>query len=325
MSSIRSRALVLTAGLGSRLRPLTLDVPKPLLPVLGRPLIFHTLDCLRGIGCEAVVLNLHHLGERVSAAVGERFVDLPVTYSREPTLLGTLGGIVAVKEFLVDCDVALVVNGDSLCDWPLEGLIERHLSAAAEATLFVHTAADPNEFGGVGVREGTLVSLPPDRVPADARPRVFAGAHAFKPELIQSLEAGLPDLVPHLYRPMLTSGRSLAAFEAQPPWHDLGTPERYLAAVLDWVGESGWAAPSAQVDGSSQFIESVAEDGCRVAARARIEGSLLLQNSRIGEHASLRRALVGPGVVVPDGCRIENAMLTRNAAGGFDERPLEIG
>ena len=94
------RALVLAAGLGERLRPLTEFLPKPLLPVAGRPVAGHTLRALRKVGCEAAALNLHHLGDMVRSALGESYEGLPLTYSVEPRLLGTLGPLFALRDFL---------------------------------------------------------------------------------------------------------------------------------------------------------------------------------------------------------------------------------
>jgi mannose-1-phosphate guanylyltransferase len=317
LSSICVRALVLTAGVGSRLRPLTHEIPKALLPVLGSPLVFRTLDCLRAIGCEEVVLNLHHLGDQISAAVGDQYDDMPVRYSREVELLGTLGGIAAVKEFLSDCDVALVVNGDSLCEWPLSGLIERHLEADCPATLFVTPHADAAAFGGVGVRGGDLVSLPPDAVPDTAVARVFAGAHALRPDLIRGVEKGKPDLIPHLYRPLLVRGERLAVYEASPPWHDLGTPARYLDAMIDWAGETGWSSHEVSIAQSATIERSVIEGVSRIADGAEIHQSLLLDGCSVGEGATLVRTIIGPGVEIPAGTEIENTllMLDRGASG----------
>src|SRR6187402_2776161 len=118
----RLRALVLAAGRGERLRPLTATLPKPLLPVAGRPLLAWTLERLRAAGCEAVAINLHHLGGQIREQFGDRFRGLPLVWSEETELLGTAGALPPLREFLSAADRVLVVNGDSLCRWPLETL-----------------------------------------------------------------------------------------------------------------------------------------------------------------------------------------------------------
>lgn len=321
LSEIRSRALVLTAGIGSRLRPLTLELPKALLPVLGKTLISRTLSCLKQAGCEAAVLNLHHLGEQIPASLGDQYDEMPLHFSREPSLLGTLGGIAAVKDFLSDCDVALVINGDSLCEWPIGELIGRHLESGASATLLVTSRADPEAFGGVGVLDGFLASLPPEAVPDGAASRVFAGAHAWQPELVRSVVSGRPDLIPHLYRPLLDSRVPMAVHETDRPWHDLGTPARYLVAVLAWSGGSGWSSSSAAISDSAKVEHSVIEDSCRIGAGAVVRESLLMPGSQVGEGAEVVGTIVGPGAKIVPGTQVENLLLTRQP-GEASGRPV---
>lgn len=126
MSRPRRRALVLAAGFGRRLRPLTAALPKPLLPVAGRPLVAWTLDALVAAGCEGIALNLHHQGEAIAAALGTHHRGVPLHYSREPEILGTLGAVWPLRDFLAAADEVLIVNGDSLCRWPLRALAARH-------------------------------------------------------------------------------------------------------------------------------------------------------------------------------------------------------
>ncbi|MDP9119810.1 MAG: nucleotidyltransferase family protein, partial [Acidobacteriota bacterium] len=148
----RLRALVLSAGLGIRLRPLTELVPKPLLPVAGAPILAHTLERLAAVGCEAVAINLHHLGEQIRGHFGTAFAGMPLTFSEEPELLGTLGALFPLREFLAAADLVLLVNGDSLCRWPLARLVRQHLKTGDAATLLLASRPDPRLFGGgVGI------------------------------------------------------------------------------------------------------------------------------------------------------------------------------
>ena len=120
---------MLAAGKGERLRPLTLRLPKPLLPVGGEAVAGRTLRALARAGVEAAALNLHHLGDAVRDHFGERYAGLPLTYSEEPELLGTSGALPPLAEFFAPADLILIVNGDSLCDWPFEELIRAHQGA----------------------------------------------------------------------------------------------------------------------------------------------------------------------------------------------------
>ncbi|MFQ5349648.1 MAG: NDP-sugar synthase, partial [Thermoanaerobaculia bacterium] len=171
---MRLRAVVLAAGLGTRLRPLTGTRPKPALPVAGVPVAGRTLALLALAGCEAAAVNLHHLGERLRAVLGESVEGMPLIYSEEREIQGTLGALWPLRDFCAAADVLLVVNGDSLCRWPLKRLLRAHRRGGAAATLLLSARADPAGFGGgVGVDQvGDVVSFDSDSRAAVARRRV---------------------------------------------------------------------------------------------------------------------------------------------------------
>src|SRR5436190_18997206 len=126
MQGRRLRALVLAAGLGTGLRPLTDLVPKPLLPVTGVPILGYTLAQLAALGCEEVAINLHYLGDQIRQRFGDSFAGMRITWSEEPVLLGTLGAFRPLREFFAAADQVLLINGDSLSEWPLRKLVRRH-------------------------------------------------------------------------------------------------------------------------------------------------------------------------------------------------------
>ena len=126
---MRLRAVVLAAGLGTRLRPLTGTQPKPALPVAGVPVAGRTLALLAQAGCESAAVNLHHLGDRMRAALGDSVAGMPLVYSEEEEVQGTLGALWPLRDFCATADTLVVVNGDSLCRWPLARLLRAHRSA----------------------------------------------------------------------------------------------------------------------------------------------------------------------------------------------------
>ena len=339
--------MVLAAGRGERLRPLSDRTPKPLLPVAGRPVAGHTLARLAAAGCEAAALNLHHLGDQVRAHFGDSFAGMPLTYSEEPELLGTWGALYPLRDFLAPADLVVVVNGDSLCRWPLKALLRRHRKSGAVATLMLARRADPARFGGgVGIDgDGWIRSLrlrgrggseETDRgaAPAshraqrgqaahaskapDLRRLVFAGAQVLSPELLARLGPGPADTVRDLYEPLLAAGRRLAAYPSRRRWHDLGTPRRYLEAVLDGGRASGpgrlrrssWVAPDAQVDGGARLRRVAVEAGARVERGAEVERSVFFPGARIGAGARVRESIVGPGAALPAGSWVERRLVT---------------
>lgn len=319
------RAVVLCAGQGRRLRPLTERLPKPLLPVVGRPVLEHTLAELAGIGCTSVALNLHHLPQVLRKRLGSAWQGMGITYSEEPELLGTLGALGPLREFLAGGDLVLVVNGDSLCRWPLRKLLRCHLKSRADASLLLARRARPERFGGgvlVG-EDGRILALRGGRAPArKERRRVFAGAHVFAPELLARAAkplAGEPaDVVADLWEPLLTVNGRLLAVETNRRWHDLGTPQRYLAAVLDAARGRGpgrlwrrrWIAGGARAEAGAKVKRSVLESGSRAERGARVRDSLLLPGAVAGRGCDLRWTILGPDVELPAGAAIKARLVT---------------
>ena len=318
------RALVLAAGYGTRLRPLTDELPKPLLPVLGRPLLLRTLDALADAGCEAVAINLHHLAEAISAAVGDEHRGMRIVYSREEPILGTGGAFVPLREFFAGCRTALLVNGDSLCEWPLPELLARQRRRGAQATLLLAGRPDPRPFGGgIGIdRNGRVRAIRQEpRFGPVARRHVYAGAYAIETELLARLPQGFSDSMRQLFEPLLANGGRIDALVTWKPWHDLGTPQRYLEAMLELAfrtgdGASAWQGDGAQVASDAVLRRVVVERAARVSAGAVVEGSLLLPRAVVGAGARLRHVVVGLDVELPACSEWSDVLLTRWRAEG---------
>ncbi len=329
----RIRALVLAAGYGTRLGPLTDSLPKPLLPVRSKPVVELTLERLAAAGCEAIALNLHHLGGAIRDRFGESFREVPLTYSEEPEILGTLGAFGPLRDFFAPADAVVLVNGDSLCRWPIRRLIRRHARSGAAATLLFASAADPARFGGgVAVeRKGRrVVSFRPG--PADPvaerqqgiRRLVFAGAHVFAPSLLERVGAGVSEIVDDLYRPLLAEGERLQAVITGRPWYDLGTPRRLRNATT--AGGAGprpvrvlrrnWVAATARLGPAVHLRRSVVEADAVVGRGASLRRTLLLPGARVGPGAILEGCVVGWDAEVPPDSRVRERLICRRTAGG---------
>lgn len=327
---MRVRALVLAAGQGRRLRPLTEIVPKPLLPVAGRPVLAWTLDRLAAQGCEAVAVNLHHRGRDIQRYFGDSFRGMPLRYSEETQLLGTLGALGPLRQFFAAADLIVVINGDSLCRWPLKRLVRRHVATNAQASLLLAKRPDPEHFGGgVGIDgEGRVQSLfAGDEVRGGVeRRQVFAGAHVLSPSLLHRVGDGPADFISDLYLPLLAEGARLQAVTTRRRWHDLGTPRRYLEGALDW-GRGGWprrlwrrswVAGDALIQRGSRLVNCVVEAGGRVASKSRLERTLVLPGGRVRRGSRLRECIVGYDVALPVGSRISGQVVVLQ---GRDRRP----
>ncbi len=316
----RVRALVLCAGRGERLRPLTGAVPKPLLPVAGRAVAMRTIDLLHRAGCDTAV-NLFHLEAAVrrglESEAGARGIGL--RFEVEPDLLGTLGAVVNLREFLADADDILLVNGDSLCRWPIREALDRHRRSGADVTLQV--GWDDRVGGGVEVDpRGLVVGLRDLQVgPVRGRKRTFQGLHVLSRRVVEQIPSRPPsnDIVEGLYQPLLRSGARIVGFRSRRPWHDLGTPRRYLGGALDWGRTAGgrkrrrrFVAPGVSVAPGATVEHSVLEPGSRVGENAVVERSLVMSGAGVGSGARIRETILAPGVRVSDHAPIDGQLVT---------------
>lgn len=341
MQGSRVKALVLAAGLGTRLRPLTDVVPKPLLPVAGLPILGHTLQQLAAIGCEGAALNLHHRGDQIRHRFGDSFAGMPLIYSEEPQLLGTLGALHPLKDFLGSADIIVLINGDSLCRWPLRKMLRRFHSGGGgkaggvQATLLLTTQAPPAEFGGgVGIdRDGRILSFRPGDPERGevVRRYVFAGAHVLSPHLLDRVGPGKSDIVRDLYIALLGEpGGRLNTVVTTRPWHDLGTPQRFLDGVVDWaragwperIWRHAWISPEAVVEPGAKVKRSAVESGAKVGEGAQVERSVLLPGSKVGKGSVVRESILGFGASVPPGTWVERRIIMPQREGfapGMDD------
>ncbi len=322
MSRHRIRALVLTAGFGTRLRPLTYFMPKPLLPVCGEPVTGRTLRSLGSVGCEVAVLNTHHLASTIPGYFGKSYYGLPLRYSHEEEIQGTSGALFGPRSLLSEAEAVIMINGDSLCDWPLKSLVRRHFKTGAAATLLLHRQT-PDDLlgGGVGIdRSGRVTQIRDLKAQGETRNRhVFAGAHVLSPHLLDRIENRPGDIITDLYQPLLEEGSLISSLVTGRRWHDLGTASRYLQASLDWsrglIPSRMWRGKKvsalADLDPSANLSRALIEQHVKVEAEATIQGSLLLDGARIGKGCQIKDSIVGPGVVLAPASNIEKRMINR--------------
>ena len=277
--------MVLAAGLGSRLRPLTDLLPKPLVPVGDRPALAHVLDRLAAAGLGPVAVNAHHGLDAMRAFLEARG---GAALSPEPDLLGTAGGLARAAALLGDGD-ALVWNADILVELDPRRLIAAHAGAAArgaEATLVVQPLA-PGQ-GSVGLdASGRVVRLRDARAGDESSGGEFLGVQVIGEGLRRALPAR-GCLVGDVYIPAMLRGARLAAHLWEGPFFDIGTPRTYLAANLAWAaarGLSAWLHPTARVAPG-------------VVVRDAVIGAGATVNASGGGDCALERCVVWPGASV---------------------------
>lgn len=232
--------MILAAGFGTRLRPLTDTLPKPLLPVSGRPLIVWNLLLLRRHGVTDVIINLHHLGHLIEQALGDGSqFGMKLAYSREPVILGTGGGLKQAEPFFGG-EPFFVLNGDTLFEMDLSDMAAAHRRQGALATMAVRSDPDPDRWGAVEVdaaRRVVRISGRGRSAEGRTEKRMFAGVHLMHPRLLADVPAGRESSIIEAYVRAIQGGEAVAGCELSGYWSDIGTPERYAQAQQD--AESG--------------------------------------------------------------------------------------
>lgn len=277
-------AIVLAAGYGTRLRPLSDVVAKPAMPVAGLPLVERILRQVRQAGVTDAVLNLHHLGHTVTSAVGDgSHLGLRVRYSWERAILGSGGGPARALR-LVDGDRALILNGDTLTDLDLAALVRTHDQSGALVTLAVVPNTAPQKYGGVSATvDGVFTGLVPKG--ADAPSWHFVGVHVVARAAYDGVSPDAPsDSISGIYR-ALAGARpgSVRIAPVDTTFDDIGTPDDYLRTCLRLAdgrsdllyGHGVTVAPDATVE------SSVLWDDVTVEAGARVEGCILTSGTRV--------------------------------------------
>jgi NDP-sugar pyrophosphorylase family protein len=312
------RAMVLAAGLGARLEPLTEFLPKPLLPVANRPVIHHLLVHLSRHGVTEAAVNVHAFADAVQAYVGDgSALGVTVRWSVEPELLGTAGGTKAVEDYLGD-ETVLVLSGDDVHDVDLTALLEQHRRTEAQATLAVRSVADPSGFGIV-VTDPTdaIVGFQEKPSPDEARSNLAScGIYAVEPEVLARIPAGaFVDFGRDVWPALARRPGALRAFTTTTYWNplrDLG--ELRLASLDALTGRVRLDLPGDEIAHGIR-----AEDGCSIDVTATVEGPLVIgknvvveadakvrgpavigAHSRVGVGSAVSEAVLLPGTVVPD-------------------------
>jgi NDP-sugar pyrophosphorylase family protein len=318
----RMKAMVLAAGLGLRMRPLTLLRAKPALPVLDRPLVAHTLDAIARAGVREVIVNLHHLPESVTSALGTgRRFGLRLRYVHEPEILGTGGGPRAVRE-LFDGGAVLLVNGDVWFDYELIRIVATHRACGAP-TLALRGMRKGEAYTPVlRERAGRIVSIGGGR---RAGREMFTGIHVLDSRLLDRLPAGPSDSVRDLYQPMLREGARLVGVRPVGAWYDFGRPSLYRDAQLALLRRHGrrqvLVGSAARVAPGAVVARSVIGARARVGSGSRIARSVLWDGAVVEPRALVLGAIVTAGGVVRSGERADGVIVLPLGTDGLERHP----
>lgn len=308
------KAMILAAGYGERLWPLTADRGKPALPVLGKPLVGYVAEYLANNGITEAVVNLHHAPETVRDALGDGTqFGLRLEYVYEPVILGTSGGLDNVREHFGD-ETFVVVNGKIITNINLRGAIDAHRQTNALATLVLMRNTNRERFSVVETRDGVIsrfAGMPSPGDPGEA-PLMFTGIHILEPRIFEYIPRGIfSDSIIDVYPKAMAAGERIAAHVGEGMWFELSTLQRYLdisLALLEREGRDVFAGGGSEIEDIGEVRECVLWDNVAVEAGARVSRAVLGDGVRVRANEVVQGAVIVRADLVAGQTRPAKAM-----------------
>jgi NDP-sugar pyrophosphorylase family protein len=311
------KAMILAAGFGTRLFPLTIDRTKPAIPFLGKPLVGYVAEYVAKFGFKDIVVNLHHQPESVKKALGDgsKF-GVRIKYTiEEPKILGTAGALDNARHLLED-DTFLIINGKIITDIDISAALETHKKSGALATMILKENAARERFTIVKTENNQVKAFgdfPENSSRRSAasgqhkiqnpksktqNPLMFTGIHILEPRVFEYIPRGVySDIVPTFYRPAIAKGEIIAAHITNGIWFELSTIPRYLDISL------------AMLNGQKKKV--VKGGNCRISNSAVIRDSVIWDNVNVGADAQINKSIIGDGVSIKSGEKFENVAIVR--------------
>jgi mannose-1-phosphate guanylyltransferase len=323
------QAVILVGGQGTRLRPITYDIPKALVPLRNRPFMGYMLDFLRSGRLDGAVLSLGYLPDQIQEYLAGCDLDgFSVEYAVEDHALGTAGGIKNAEKYLRGGGPVVAVNGDVLSGLDLGQLIEQHKNTDALATITLTSVEDPTAYGLVEVDHDMVVHRFIEKPAADevTTNLVNAGIYVLEPEVLEIIPPDREVSIEREIFPELQAMGRLRAYVSSSYWRDIGTPRSYLVASHDVLSSAVGTRdgfefldvhPSVRVGKHVRLLPPVAVAsgceighqatiggrsalgcGCSVGEGAVVEGSILLEGAKVEPGAVVRGSIIGKGAAV---------------------------
>lgn len=304
-------AIILAGGLGTRIRPLTYTRPKPLLPVLNRPLLQLIIDQMPA-SVKTILLPVGYLHEQIESYF-EDHPDGRVVLVEEERALGTGGAIKNCEEHLTG--PFLVYNGDIVASLDLARLQEAHAKYRAKATISLWPVQEPWHFGVADLQLDGRISRFVEKPPQGREPSnlINAGHYALDLAILDELRPGrTASLEREVFEPWAREARGIYGFRFEGYWVDCGRPEAFLEAhevVLRATGRTSVADPTARVEAGATFLGYALGADCRLARGAHVEQSILLPGCHVGDQGTVRDSVLGEGVEVEAGAVLERCVV----------------
>ncbi|MBE6623789.1 MAG: hypothetical protein E7621_06380 [Ruminococcaceae bacterium] len=333
------KAVILAGGKGTRLSPITDNIPKPLVPFIGKTVIERILDKLKDAGVEDVLISTMHMSDKIKEKLGENYCGIRIKYLVEQIPLGTAGGMKFAKRALSvsDCEDILVMSGDCVCDFDLKKVFEHHKNAKCDATIVTVECDEPLEYGIVlSNKEGLIKGF--NEKPAWSQVNcssVNTGIYILNSSVIDDIPESFYDFSKDLFPEMLKKEKNISHFKASGYWCDIGSPESYFKCLIDGlegkiknlntsikdsvyvhedtkIGENVSIGPNVSIESgciiekNSAIAGSIIHEDVTIGEGCRIEGAVLLKGAKIGSHSHIEGGvIIGSGLCISDKSKIK--------------------
>jgi len=285
------KALILVGGFGTRLRPLTLSVPKPIVEFSNKAMILHQIEALCKIGVTEVVLAVNYRPQLMSSYLHpyEQKLGIKISYSHETEPLGTAGPLALAKDLLKDGEPFFVLNSDVICEFPFADLLAFHKSHGAEGTIMVTKVEEPSKYGVVVSQEDGRIQRFVEKPQIFVGNRINAGIYIFNPTILDRIELKPTSIEKEIFPKMAEQGQ-LYCMPLEGFWMDVGQPKDFLAGMCLYLNSLKTKAPESLRTGPG-FIQPVLVD----------ESAVIGEGCLIGPNVT-----IGPNSVIHEGVRLSN-------------------
>ena len=292
------RAIILSAGYGTRLWPLTEDRTKPALPILGKPLVGYVAEYIASYGFDDIVVNLYHRPESVRAALGDGSqFGVKLHYVEEPVILGTSGALDNTREFF-EHETFLAINGKIITDIDLNAALATHREMNALATLVLLPNTRRERFSVVEIDKRSVTGfggMPDNRC---RTPLMFTGIQILEPRIFDYIPRGVfSHSTTDVYPQAIANGETIAAHVASGAWRELSTLQRYVDISVEMLKER-----------DEQYT---AGKNCAIASTAQVTDSILWDNVTVGKKTRVHHSVLADGVRLSEREEIENSVVVR--------------
>ena len=315
------RAIVLSAGYGTRLWPLTEDRTKPAIPILGKPLVGYVAEYLARFGVDDIIVNLHHRPESVRKALGDGSqFGVKLQYVEEPEILGTSGALDNAKSFFVE-DTFVVINGKIITDIDLTAALDTHRKSGAIATLVLLRNIKRELFTVVQTENGLITGFAGMPSNADRDPLMFTGIQFMEPAIFRYIPQNVfSHSTTDVYPAAMAAGEKIAAHVANGRWHELSTLQRYVEISLELMKDAGntiSVGAACTIDNGAHVVDAILWDRVKIDAGARVSRAVLADGVTITGGEMIQDAVVVPAGLVSGKIPPQKALKGHEAGENF--------